>query len=72
MSISLFPLWFLSRIVAMKLVAYSLDDTPPMGDGVFIVVHVNLALVAFISNTCVVLAKGLVGTGDRIKAHRLP
>jgi hypothetical protein len=41
----------------MKLVAYSLDDTPPMGDGAFIVVHVNLriltnvaALVEFISN----------------------
>jgi hypothetical protein len=63
----------------MKLVAHSLDDTPPMGDGAFIEVHVNLrifsnvaALVEFISNHCIVLAEGLVGAGDRIKAHRLP
>jgi hypothetical protein len=44
--------------VAMELVAYSLDGIPPMGDGAFIVVHVNLhvitnvaALVEFIQNS---------------------
>jgi hypothetical protein len=63
----------------MKLVACSFDNTPPMGDGAFIAVHVNLRIVTnvaaldeFVSNPCVVLAKGLVGASDRIKAHRLP
>jgi hypothetical protein len=29
----------------MKLVAYGLDDTPPMRDGAFIAVHVNLCIL---------------------------
>jgi hypothetical protein len=29
----------------MKLVAYGLDDSPPMRDGTFIAVHVNLCIL---------------------------
>jgi hypothetical protein len=65
--------------VAMELVAHSLDGTPPMGDGAFIVAHVNLCiisnvavLVEYIQISCVAFVEGLVGVGDRIKAHRFP
>jgi hypothetical protein len=63
--------------VAMKLVAYSLDDTPPMGHGAFIAVHVNLCiltnmatLVEFILNPSVVLAKSWLASmkGSRLTA----
>jgi hypothetical protein len=64
--------------VAMKLIAYGLDDTPPMRYRAFIAVHVNLridtnvaALVEFISNPCIILAKSLVGApviGSRLAA----